>query len=48
MTANLQLGTQRKLVFKETAKKCDLSEDNVNVARGPKVQNCFFNTGQSA
>ena len=31
-------------VFKETAKKCDLSENNVNVASDPKVQNCFFNT----
>ena len=33
-------------MFKGTAKKCDLSENNVNVASGPKVQNCFFNTIQ--
>ena len=31
-------------MFKGTTKKCDLSENNVNVASGPKVQNCFFNT----
>ena len=31
---------------KETAKKFDLSENNVNVASGPKVQNVFFNTIQ--
>ena len=31
---------------KETAKKFDLSENNVNVASGPKVQNIFFNTIQ--
>ena len=33
-------------VFKGTAKKCDLSENNVNVAIGPKVLYCFFNTIQ--
>ena len=27
---------------KGTANKCDLSENNVNVAIGPKVQNCFL------
>ena len=32
---------------KGTAKKCDLSENNVNVASGPKVQNYFFNTIQT-
>ena len=32
--------------FKGTANKCGLSENNVNVAIGPKVQNCFFNTIQ--
>ena len=33
-------------MFKGTPKKCDHSENNVNVASGPKVQNCFFNTIQ--
>ena len=33
-------------MFKGTGKKWDLSENNVNVASGPKVQNCFFNTIQ--
>ena len=32
--------------FKRTAKKCDLTENKVNVASDPKVQNCFFNTIQ--
>ena len=32
--------------FKRTAKKCDLSENNINVASGLKAQNCFFNTIQ--
>ena len=31
-------------MFKGTAKKCDLSENNVNVASGSKLQSCFFNT----
>ena len=45
MIVNLLLGTQRKLKFlKEQQKKYDLSDNNVNVASGPKVQNCFFNT----
>ena len=30
-------------MFEGTAKKCDLTEDKVNVASDPKVQNCFFN-----
>ena len=43
------VGHPKKIkVFKGTAKKCHLSENNVDVARGPKVQNCFFNTSQSA
>ena len=32
--------------FKGTAKKCDLTENKVNVANDPEVQNCFFNTIQ--
>ena len=36
MIVNLQLGTQRKLkVLKGTAKKCDLTENSVNVASDP-------------
>ena len=31
-------------MFKEITKMCDLSENNVNVARDPKAQNCFLNT----
>ena len=30
-------------VFKGKAKKCDLTENKVNVASDPKLQNCFFN-----
>ena len=33
-------------MFKGTAKKYDLSENNVNVANDLKVQNYFFNTIQ--
>ena len=51
MIVNLQLGAQKKVcleglerVFRGTAKKCDLSENNVNVASDPKVQKVFFNT----
>ena len=33
-------------VLKGTAKKCNLSENNVNVASGPKLQNYSFNTIQ--
>ena len=33
-------------MFKGTEKKFDLSENNVNVASDPRVQNCFFNTIQ--
>ena len=33
-------------MFKGTEKKCDLSENNVNVASDLRVQNCFFNTIQ--
>ena len=41
------VGNPKKIkAFKGTAKKCDLSENNVNVASCPKVQNCFFNTIQ--
>ena len=29
-------------VFKGTAKNCDLTENKVNVASDPKVQNCVF------
>ena len=29
-------------VFKGTVKKCDLSENNVNIAIGPKLQKLFF------
>ena len=31
-------------MFKGTVKKCQLNENNVNVAIDPKVQNYFFNT----
>ena len=38
------IGCPKKIkALKQTAKKCNLSENNVNVASGPKVQNCFFN-----
>ena len=41
------VGHPKKIkAFKGTAKKCDLSENNVNVANVPTVQNCFFNTIQ--
>ena len=41
------VGHPKKIkAFKGTAKKYDLSEHNVNVASGPKLQNCFFNTIQ--
>ena len=30
-------------MFERTARRCNLSENNVNVASDPKVQNCFFN-----
>ena len=33
-------------MFKGTEKKFDLSENNVNVASDPRVQNYFFNTIQ--
>ena len=33
-------------MFKGVSKKCDLSENNVNVASDPKTQNSFFNTIQ--
>ena len=33
-------------VFKGTARKCDLTENKVNVASDPKAQNRFFNTIQ--
>ena len=38
------VGYPKKIkVFKGKGKKCDLTENNVNVASVPKVQNCFFN-----
>ena len=41
------VGHPKKIkVFKGTARKCDLTENKVNVASDPKVQNCFFNTIQ--
>ena len=41
------VGRSKKIcVIKGTAKKCDISENNVNVTIIPKVQNCFFNTIQ--
>ena len=41
------VGRPKKIkVFEGTAKKCDLTENKVNVASDPKVQNCFFNTIQ--
>ena len=42
------VGRPKKVkVFKGTAKKRDLSENNINVASDPKVQNCYFNTIQA-
>ena len=41
------VGCPKKIkVFKGTAEKCDLTENKVNVASDPKVQNCFFNAIQ--
>ena len=41
------VGCPKKIkVFKGTAKKCDLTENKVNVGIDAKVQNCFFNTIQ--
>ena len=37
---------KKNKLFNGTAKKCDLSENNVDVGSGPKVQICFFNTIQ--
>ena len=38
------VGHPKKIkMFKGTAKKCDLSKNNFNVAVDPKVQNCFVN-----
>ena len=37
------VGHPKKIkVFQGTAKKCNLSENNVNIASGPKVKNSFF------
>ena len=37
------VGHPKKIkVFKGTAEKCDLTENKVNVASDPKVQNCFL------
>ena len=37
------VGRPKKIkVFKGTAKKCDVTENKVNVASDPKVQNCFL------
>ena len=33
-------------MFEGTAQKCDLTENKVNVASDPKLQNCFFNNIQ--
>ena len=38
MIVNLKLGAQRKFKYLKEQKKSDLSENNVNVASGPKVQ----------
>ena len=36
------VGHPKKIkVFKGTAKKCDVTENKVNVASDPNVQNCF-------
>ena len=41
------VGLPKKIkVFEGTAKKCDLTENKVNVASDPKLQNCFFNNIQ--
>ena len=41
------VGRPKKIkVFKGTAKKCDVTENKVDVAGDSKVQNCFFNTIQ--
>ena len=34
--------TKKIKVFKGTAKKCDVTENKVNVASNLKIQNCFF------
>ena len=37
------VGRQKKIKgFSGTAKKCDVSENNVNAASGPKIQKIFF------
>ena len=41
MIVNLKLGAQRKFKYLKEQKKSDLSENNVNVASGPKVQSFF-------
>ena len=46
MIVNLKLGAQRKFKYLKEQKKSDLSENNVNVASGPKVQSFFFTTIQ--
>ena len=35
MSVNIQLGAQRKSVFKGTAKNCDLTKNSVNAASDP-------------
>ena len=41
MIVNLKLGAQRKFKYLKEQKKSDLSENNINVASGPKVQSFF-------
>ena len=43
MIVSFQLGGQRNYVFKGTPKNWDLTENKVNVASDPNVQNFFFN-----
>ena len=41
------VGHPKKIeVFQGTAKVCNLTENKINVASDPKVQNCFLNTIQ--
>ena len=46
MIINLQLGVQKKLKCLKEPQKSGFTENKVNVASDPKVQNCFSNTIQ--
>ena len=38
---------KKNKMFKGTAKKCDLSENSINIDSDPKVQTCLFNAVES-